>query len=154
MCPVRALDAYVHRTALWRRADQLLVCYGPPKRGHPVSKQTLSRWIVDDITVAYESSDLPPPLGVNAHSTRSVAPPRPFWQVCLCRTSATLRDCLRPSRSSGSMTWIWSHPWLFCSLAIAVLSHTRQGFASLARGHLVPLAFPTQLEFLKGNVPV
>ncbi len=25
-----------------------------------------------------------------------------------------------------------SHPWLFCSLSIAVPSHTRQGFASLA----------------------
>ncbi len=43
MCPVRALDAYVHKTALWRRADQLLICYGPPKRGLPASKQTLSR---------------------------------------------------------------------------------------------------------------
>ncbi len=35
MCPVRALDAYVHRFAMWRRADQLLVCYGPPKKGLP-----------------------------------------------------------------------------------------------------------------------
>ncbi len=40
MCPVRALDAYVHRAALWRRADQLLVCYGPPKRGLPASTFT------------------------------------------------------------------------------------------------------------------
>ncbi len=43
MCPVRALDTYVHRAALWRKGDQLLVCYGPPKRGLPASKQTLSR---------------------------------------------------------------------------------------------------------------
>ncbi len=47
--------------------DKLLVCYGPPKRGHPASKQTLSWWIVDAITNAYESSDLPSPLGVKAH---------------------------------------------------------------------------------------
>jgi hypothetical protein len=73
MCPVRALDAYVHRAALWRRTDQLLVCYGPPKRGLPASKQSLSRWIVDAIQMAYESSGLPSPLGVRAHSTRSVA---------------------------------------------------------------------------------
>ncbi len=53
MCPVRALDAYVHTAALWRRADQLLVCYGLPKRGVPASKQTLSWWIIDDVTVAY-----------------------------------------------------------------------------------------------------
>ncbi len=72
--PFREPDhTYVHRAALWRKADRLLVCYGPAKIGHPVSKQTLSRWIVDAITVAYESSDLPSPLGVKAHSTRSVA---------------------------------------------------------------------------------
>ncbi len=59
MCPVRA---YVHRTALWRKTDQLLVCYGPPKKDLPAAKQTLSRWIVDAIIVAYESSDLPSPL--------------------------------------------------------------------------------------------
>ncbi|KAI2645569.1 Thiazole synthase [Labeo rohita] len=59
MCPVCALDAYVHRAALWRKSDQLFVCYGPPKKGHPATKQTLSRWIVDAISTAYESSDLP-----------------------------------------------------------------------------------------------
>ncbi len=79
MCPVRALDAYVHRTALWRKSDQLLVCYGPPKKGFPAAKQTLSRWIVDAIIVAYESSDLPSPLGVKAHSTRGMAASKAFF---------------------------------------------------------------------------
>ncbi len=79
MCPVRALDAYVHRTALWRKSDQLLVCYGPPKKGLPAAKQTLSRWIVDAIIVAYESSDLPSPLGVKAHSTRGMAASKAFF---------------------------------------------------------------------------
>ncbi|KAL0151580.1 hypothetical protein M9458_053097 [Cirrhinus mrigala] len=73
MCPVRALDAYVHRAALWRKTDQLFVCYGPPKKGYPATKQTLSRWIVHAISTAYESSDLPSPLGVKAHSTRAMA---------------------------------------------------------------------------------
>ncbi|KAL0176584.1 hypothetical protein M9458_028914, partial [Cirrhinus mrigala] len=53
MCPVRALDTCVHRAALWRKTDQLFVCYGPPKRGLPASKHVLSRWIVDAITQAY-----------------------------------------------------------------------------------------------------
>ncbi len=79
MCPVRALDAYVHRTALWRKSDQLLVCYGPPKKGLPAAKQTLSRWIVDAIIVAYESSDLPSPLGAKAHSTRGMAASKAFF---------------------------------------------------------------------------
>ncbi len=78
MCPVRALDLYVHRTSLWRRVDQLLVCYGPPKRGLPASKQTLSRWILDAINISYESSQLPSPMGVRAHSTRSVAASKAF----------------------------------------------------------------------------
>ncbi|KAI2653717.1 hypothetical protein H4Q32_014045 [Labeo rohita] len=78
MCPVRALDTYVHRAARWRKSDQLFVCYGPPKKGLPASKQTLSRWIVDAICSAYKSSDLPPPLGVKAHSTRSMAASKAF----------------------------------------------------------------------------
>ncbi|KAL0177345.1 hypothetical protein M9458_026239, partial [Cirrhinus mrigala] len=78
MCPVRALDAYVHRAARWRKSDQLFVCYGPPKRGLPASKQTISRWIVDAICSAYEASDLPPPLGVRAHSTRGMAASKAF----------------------------------------------------------------------------
>ncbi len=54
------------------------MCYGPPKRGLPASKQTLSRWIVDAIYFAYESSDLPSHLGVKAHSTRNVATSKAF----------------------------------------------------------------------------
>ncbi|KAI2646657.1 Tyrosine recombinase XerD [Labeo rohita] len=73
VCPVRALDAYVHRAALWRKTDQLFVCFGPPKKGYPVTKQILSRWIVDAISTAYVSSDLPSPLGVMAHSTCAMA---------------------------------------------------------------------------------
>ncbi|KAL0147294.1 hypothetical protein M9458_057396 [Cirrhinus mrigala] len=80
MCPVRALDTYVHRAAMWRKSDQLFVCYGPAKRGLPATKQTLSRWIVDAISCAYESSGLPPPLGVKAHSTRSIAASKAFLE--------------------------------------------------------------------------
>ena len=78
MCPVRALDAYVHRAALWRKTDQLLVCYGPPKRGSPASKQSISRWIVEAINATYESSGRPPLLGAKAHSTRGMAASKAF----------------------------------------------------------------------------
>ncbi|KAI2652169.1 hypothetical protein H4Q32_015019 [Labeo rohita] len=50
----------------------------PPKRGLPASKQTLSRWIVDAITLSYESSGLPSPLGVKAHSTRGISASKAF----------------------------------------------------------------------------
>ncbi|KAL0147122.1 hypothetical protein M9458_057646, partial [Cirrhinus mrigala] len=59
--------------ALWRKSEQLFVCYGPVKKGYPATKETLSRWIVDAISTAYESSDLPSPLGVKAHSTHAMA---------------------------------------------------------------------------------
>ncbi len=75
---MRALDAYVHRAALWR-VDQLLVCCGLSKRGLPASKQTLSRWIVDGFKISYESSQLPSPMGVRAHSTRSMAASKAFF---------------------------------------------------------------------------
>ncbi len=75
---VRALDTYVHRAALWRKSDHLFVCYGPYKKGLPANKQTLSRWIVDAITTAYEFSDLPSPLGARAHSTRGMAASKAF----------------------------------------------------------------------------
>ncbi len=29
LCPVQALDAYVHRAALWHKNEQLFVCFGP-----------------------------------------------------------------------------------------------------------------------------
>ncbi|KAI2644940.1 Transposon Ty3-G Gag-Pol polyprotein [Labeo rohita] len=50
----------------------------PPKKGLPASKQTLSRWIVDAITLSYESSGLPSPLGVKAHSTRGISASKAF----------------------------------------------------------------------------
>ncbi|XP_053092882.1 LOW QUALITY PROTEIN: uncharacterized protein LOC113526632 [Pangasianodon hypophthalmus] len=49
-----------------------------PLRGRPATKQTLSRWIVEATSLAYESSGLPSPLGVKAHSTRGVAASKAF----------------------------------------------------------------------------
>ncbi len=54
LCPVRALRIYVDRT-------------------RSVSKQRLAHWIVEAVALAYQSQGEPCPLGVRAHSTRSVA---------------------------------------------------------------------------------
>ncbi len=51
---------------------------GPYKKALPANKQTLSRWIVDAITTAYESSDFPSPLGDMVHSTRGMAASKAF----------------------------------------------------------------------------
>lgn len=93
---------YIHRAALWTRSDQLLVCYGPPKKGLPASKQIVSWWILDAICLDYESSDLPSPLGVKAHSTRSVA--------------ASKADLSGVSMQDICNTAGWSMPLTFVSL--------------------------------------
>ncbi len=70
-CPPPFRDADQEKlncAALWRKSEQLFVCCGPHKKGifkqtfQAANKQTISRWIVDAITTAYESSDLPSPL--------------------------------------------------------------------------------------------
>ncbi|KAI2646801.1 ORF V: Enzymatic polyprotein [Labeo rohita] len=73
LCPVRALCIYVDRTRSFRRSEQLFVCFGGQQRGNAVSKQRLAHWVVDTITLAYQCQGEPCPLGVRAHSTRSVA---------------------------------------------------------------------------------
>ncbi|PTA42302.1 hypothetical protein C8054_31445 [Micromonospora sp. RP3T] len=73
LCPVRALRVYVDRTRSFSRSEQLFVCFGGQQKGNAVSKQRLAHWVVDAISLAYESQGEPCPLGVRAHSTRSVA---------------------------------------------------------------------------------
>ncbi len=70
--PVRALDAYIHRASLWRKNEQLFVCFGPPNKGTPASKQKMSKWVVEAISLAYESAGQPSPMAVRSHSTRSM----------------------------------------------------------------------------------
>ena len=38
-----------------------------------MSKQRMSKWVVEAISLAYESAGQPSPLAVRAHSTRSMA---------------------------------------------------------------------------------
>jgi len=53
--------------------QQLFVCYSDAARGHALSKQRLSRWLCEAISLVYTQQVLAPPLGFGAHSTRSVA---------------------------------------------------------------------------------
>ncbi len=45
----------------------------PPNKGSPASKQRMSKWVVEAISLAYESAGQPPPMAVRSHSTRSMA---------------------------------------------------------------------------------
>ncbi|KAI2643782.1 ORF V: Enzymatic polyprotein [Labeo rohita] len=73
LCPVRALRIYVDHTWHFRRTEQLFVCFGGQQKGNAVSKQRLAHWVVDAISLSYQNQGEPCPLGVRAHSTRSVA---------------------------------------------------------------------------------
>ncbi len=73
LCPVRALRIYVDHTRSVRSSEQLFVCHGGQQKGKAVSKQRLAHWIVEVVILAYQLQGEPCPLGVRAHSTRSVA---------------------------------------------------------------------------------
>ncbi len=142
VCPVRALDIYVHRAALWRKSDHHFLCYDPHKKGLPANKQTLSRWIVDAIT-SYESSDLPSPLGVRTHSTRSTRRPlRPFHLAHCCKILVTLRDGppLWPSSCSIASTFK-PLPAPQFSLPRLVSYTLGRDLSVWWREHIVPKAF-------------
>ncbi len=55
LCPVRALRIYIERSSPFRQSEQPFVCFGGRTKGSPVTKQRLSRWIIDSITLAYSS---------------------------------------------------------------------------------------------------
>ncbi len=73
LCPVRALKLYVDRSKVWRKSPQLLICFGAGRCGLATSKQRISHWVRDAISLAYEARNLPSPLSLRAHSTRGVA---------------------------------------------------------------------------------
>ncbi len=73
LCPVRALKVYIERSASYRKSEQVFVGFGNRPKGGPVTKQRISRWLVDAITLAYSSSGLLCPIRVRAHSTRGIA---------------------------------------------------------------------------------
>ncbi len=73
LCPVRALRIYTERTREFRESDQLFVSWMKPRTGKPITKQRLSHWIVEAISLAYSSKGLVSPPGLRAHSTRGMS---------------------------------------------------------------------------------
>ncbi len=151
MCPVRALDANSHRASMRRRADQLLVCYAPPKRGLPATKQTLSRWIVDTINTACESSQFPLPMGVRAHS-RSVAASKASL------AGVQIQDICNTAGRSTPLKFVRFYSLemratLFRPLTLDVLrKDTLWAGTSVSMGISSPMSSQSQLEVLKRNI--
>ncbi|KAI2648631.1 hypothetical protein H4Q32_018781 [Labeo rohita] len=113
LCPVRALRIYVDRTRSFRRSEQLFVCFGGQQKGNAVSKQRLAHWVVDAITLAYQCQGEPCPLGVRAHSTRSLAS---FYALA---HGASLADIYNSgSREDGSVSACCAIPLDQCAFPL------------------------------------
>ncbi|KAI2646337.1 hypothetical protein H4Q32_026326 [Labeo rohita] len=96
MCPARALDTYVHRSALWRKSEQLFVCYGPLRRASLLLSKLLAAgsWMPSLSLMSLRA--FPLPWGLRPILLEAFLPLRPFSLMSLCRTFATLWDGPRP----------------------------------------------------------
>ncbi len=81
LCPVRAPKGYLRATENLRLSDQLLICYGGPKKGQPLSKQRLLHWVIGVIIQTYKVNNLQVPAGIKCHSTRSIST---SWAALKC----------------------------------------------------------------------
>ncbi|XP_069621778.1 uncharacterized protein [Ranitomeya imitator] len=69
----RVVLKYIERTCSWRQCRALFISFQGHKKGHGITKSTLSRWIRESIRLAYSVSKENPPEGITAHSTRAMA---------------------------------------------------------------------------------
>ncbi|KAI2661350.1 ORF V: Enzymatic polyprotein [Labeo rohita] len=123
LCPVRALRIYVDRTRHFRRTEQLFVCFGGQQKGNAVSKQRLAHWVVDAISLSYQNQGEPCPLGVRAHSTRSVA------SSYALAHGASLADICRAADITGERESGWCRlaaPFLMDPCAISLSCSLRR----------------------------
>ena len=149
---MHALLAYIDRTQSVCLCDQLFVCFANPAKGKALSKQRLSNWIVEAVSIAYSSRGLLLPQGVRAHSTRGMAASWALFNgVCVSDICATASwspphafvrfyrlDFTDPSvahsvlsagsmmhQSVGGLTLVW---WLLCGGCIlcVVLSESTE----------------------------
>ncbi len=75
LCPVRAPRVYIECSHTGNQ-NSFLSAFGNCAKGGSVTKQGISRWLVDAITPAYSSLGLQRPIGVRAHFTRGLATSR------------------------------------------------------------------------------
>ncbi len=70
---VRALRVYIEHSTPYRKSEQLFVGFGNHAKCSPVTKQRISMWLVEAITLAYSSLGLQCLIRVRAHSIRGIA---------------------------------------------------------------------------------
>ncbi|XP_054826594.1 uncharacterized protein LOC129323855 [Eublepharis macularius] len=91
----RAILFYLDRVKPFRIDSNLFICFAGPKKGNRASAQSISRWVVQAILTCYSAANLPCPLQVHAHSTRSQASSAalfrgvPLQDICRAATWAS-----------------------------------------------------------------
>lgn len=71
LCQVCAFSIHGERTRTLGHSEQLFVCYVSQTLGEALSKEHLSKWIVEAITLAYSAKGKVPREGLRAHSTKA-----------------------------------------------------------------------------------
>lgn len=118
------LAFYVHCTKPFRKHDRIFVATHGPTRGAAVASQTISKWIVRTIRLAYELDHKPLPQGVRVHSMRAVP------------TSTALRGASIPDICRVAT---WSAPSTFASLyRMDVRAGTESSFGGSVLTSILP----------------
>ncbi len=77
LCPVRALRSYLAATAPIRKERRRLFISVQPHREVEISRDTISRWLVETIQAAYKSTQADTTaqalVGVTGHQVRAMA---------------------------------------------------------------------------------
>ncbi|XP_078239075.1 12S rRNA N(4)-cytidine methyltransferase METTL15 isoform X1 [Pogona vitticeps] len=100
-----ALAFYVERTKSIRKSSKLFLCFHGPNKGHPASSQSIARWIVQSISLAYSLSEKTPPQHLTAHSARALSTSTAFH----CGTEVP--DICHAATWSTPATFV-KHYWL------------------------------------------
>ncbi len=98
LCPKRALQYYLSASGFGDHKDHLFVAFGGRQKGSPVSKRTISGWLVKLIKLAYATKREPVPK-IKAHSTRAMST---TWALF---NKASLQDIMRAADWRSSRTF-------------------------------------------------
>ncbi len=145
LCPVRALKLYVDHSKVWRKSPQLLIFFGAGRRGLATSKQRISHWVRDAISLAYEARNLPSPLSLRAHYTRVVASSQALFRGVPLEDICVAAGCLLRTLLSSftTLTLIRLQVPRFCLFELTVccwfiIGPDRQRFSSWRVWYIVP----------------
>ncbi len=81
-------------------------CFGSKNKGCAVTKQRMSHWLVEAISLAYEACGLASPLGVRAHSTKAWLCRKPSLVDLLWMIYVLWQDGPHRALLSNSKAWI------------------------------------------------